>query len=203
MDGWLPAAGTAYLRSGAEMAARFARYPGVPGAHRRAGPRRAPSTSRWSRPELPDFPVPAGHTEATWLRELVARKARRAATGRRTPSECRARTRRSTTSSTSSSSSSFPGYFLIVLRDRASSAAANDILCQGRGSAANSAVCYALGITNVDPVAHQPAVRAVPVPGAGRPAGHRPGHRDRPPRGGDPARLRHATAATTPPRSPT
>ncbi len=28
----------------------------------------------------------------------------------------------------------------------------NDILCQGRGSAANSAVCYAIGITNVDPV---------------------------------------------------
>ena len=28
------------------------------------------------------------------------------------------------------------------------------ILCQGRGSAANSAVCYALGITSVDPVQH-------------------------------------------------
>ena len=26
-------------------------------------------------PRLPDFPVPPGHTEATWLRELVARKA--------------------------------------------------------------------------------------------------------------------------------
>lgn len=31
----------------------------------------------------------------------------------------------------------------------------NDILCQGRGSAANSAVCYAIGITKVDPVANQ------------------------------------------------
>ena len=29
MDGWLPAAGAAHLRSGAEMAARFARYPGA------------------------------------------------------------------------------------------------------------------------------------------------------------------------------
>jgi error-prone DNA polymerase len=26
-----------------------------------------------------------------------------------------------------------------------------DILCQGRGAAANSAVCYALGITSIDP----------------------------------------------------
>jgi error-prone DNA polymerase len=45
----------------------------------------------------------------------------------------------------------FAGYFLIVwdivkfCRDR-------DILCQGRGSAANSAVCYALGITAIDPI---------------------------------------------------
>ena len=31
----------------------------------------------------------------------------------------------------------------------------NNILCQGRGSAANSAVCYALGVTAVDPVANE------------------------------------------------
>ncbi|MEM9175701.1 MAG: DNA polymerase III subunit alpha [Myxococcota bacterium] len=43
------------------------------------------------------------------------------------------------------------GYFLIV-EDISSFARAQRILCQGRGSAANSAVCYALGITAVDPV---------------------------------------------------
>ncbi len=43
------------------------------------------------------------------------------------------------------------GYFLIV-EDISSYARAHRILCQGRGSAANSAVCYALGITAVDPV---------------------------------------------------
>ncbi len=43
------------------------------------------------------------------------------------------------------------GYFLIV-EDIASFATRERILCQGRGSAANSAVCYALGITAVDPV---------------------------------------------------
>ena len=48
----------------------------------------------------------------------------------------------------------FPGYFLIVYeivefcrRER--------IFCQGRGSAANSAVCFSLGITNVDAVEHK------------------------------------------------
>ena len=45
----------------------------------------------------------------------------------------------------------FCGYFLIVW-DLVRHAKASDILIQGRGSAANSAVCYALGITNADPV---------------------------------------------------
>ncbi|MDZ4799348.1 MAG: error-prone DNA polymerase [Bryobacteraceae bacterium] len=43
------------------------------------------------------------------------------------------------------------GYFLIVW-DIVRFCQANDILAQGRGSAANSAVCYSLGITAVDPV---------------------------------------------------
>jgi len=45
----------------------------------------------------------------------------------------------------------FPGYFLIVW-DIVNFAREEGILVQGRGSAANSAVCYALGITAVDPV---------------------------------------------------
>ena len=44
----------------------------------------------------------------------------------------------------------FPSYFLTV-HDIVRFARDRDILCQGRGSAANSAVCYALGITAVDP----------------------------------------------------
>ncbi|MEI9971427.1 MAG: hypothetical protein WDO73_04845 [Ignavibacteriota bacterium] len=44
-----------------------------------------------------------------------------------------------------------PGYFLIVW-DIVRFCKEHDILCQGRGSAANSAVCYSLGITAVDPV---------------------------------------------------
>src|SRR5205814_9833602 len=45
----------------------------------------------------------------------------------------------------------FPGYFLIVW-DIVEFCRRNDIYCQGRGSAANSAVCYALGITKADAV---------------------------------------------------
>ncbi|MGV7904282.1 hypothetical protein PJN93_31195, partial [Mycobacterium kansasii] len=46
------------------------------------------------------------------------------------------------------------GYFLIV-HSIVTFCRENDILCQGRGSAANSAVCFALGITAVDPVRNQ------------------------------------------------
>ena len=45
----------------------------------------------------------------------------------------------------------FPGYFLVVW-DIVDFCRRSNIYCQGRGSAANSAVCYALGITNADAV---------------------------------------------------
>ena len=55
------------------------------------------------------------------------------------------------------------------------------ILCQGRGSAANSAVCFCLGITSVDPGRARPAVRAVPERGALGAPRHRRGLRARAP----------------------
>ncbi len=45
----------------------------------------------------------------------------------------------------------YPGYFL-TMWEIVQFCRQSDILCQGRGSAANSAVCYCLGITAVDPV---------------------------------------------------
>ena len=103
---------------------------------------------------------------------------------------------RSTTSSTSSSASASPATSSSCGTSSSSAAQAN-IFCQGRGSAANSAVCYALGITNADAVAPRPAVRAVPVPRARRPARHRPRHRERPAGGGHPVRLRALRARRT------
>lgn len=47
----------------------------------------------------------------------------------------------------------FSGYFLIV-HEIVWHARAQGVFCQGRGSAANSAVCFSLGITNFDPVKH-------------------------------------------------
>ncbi|HET9519040.1 MAG TPA: PHP domain-containing protein, partial [Actinoplanes sp.] len=68
MDGWLPAAGTAHLRSGAEMARRFAAYPGAVARAAEFGAELAFDLQLVA-PKLPDYPVPAGHSEMTWLRE--------------------------------------------------------------------------------------------------------------------------------------
>ncbi len=48
----------------------------------------------------------------------------------------------------------FPGYFLIV-HDLVKFAKGEGMLCQGRGSAANSIVCFSLGITKVDPIGYK------------------------------------------------
>ena len=48
----------------------------------------------------------------------------------------------------------FPGYFLIV-HDLVRFAKGEGMLCQGRGSAANSIICFSLGITRVDPIGHK------------------------------------------------
>ena len=61
----------------------------------------------------------------------------------------------------------FAGFFL-VMADAVRFARHKGILCQGRGSAANSAVAFCLGITAVDPVKHGLVVRALSVGGARR-----------------------------------
>ena len=64
VDGWLPAGATAHLRSGAEQARRFARYPGVVERAADLGAACAFDLSLVA-PRLPDWPVPDGHTEMT------------------------------------------------------------------------------------------------------------------------------------------
>ncbi len=151
MDGWLAASGGAYLRSGAEMAARLRRYPGV---LERTVELAADCAFDFKviAPSLPDFPVPPDHDEATWLRELVTREAlkRYGPPGaERVPGAYRQIERELKVIV----KLGFPGYFLIV-HDIVKFCEDRGILCQGRGSAANSAVCYAIGITSVDPVRH-------------------------------------------------
>jgi error-prone DNA polymerase len=150
MDGWLPAAGGAYLRDGAEMARRFARYPGIVDRTVHLG-RECAFGLDLLRPRLPRFTVPPGHTEMTYLRELTLAGAR-SRYGVPTP---RSRAYRQIEHELATiDRQGFPGYFLIVW-DIVELCRRNGILCQGRGSAANSAVCYALGITSVDAVRHK------------------------------------------------
>jgi len=145
IDGWLPASAAAHLRSGAEQARRFARYPGV--VERAAEYGRACAFDlALVAPKLPDYPVPPGHTEMTWLRELTWRGAARLYPPPNEKAHAQIEHELRVIEELG-----FPGYFLIVW-DIVEFCRRQDIYCQGRGSAANSAVCYALGITKADAV---------------------------------------------------
>lgn len=151
IDGWLPGSPGRHLRSAREMLARHRRRPQ---AVRTAAALAAECAFDLAlvAPALPPYPVPPGHDEASWLRELV----RRGALERYGPPEAErvpgayAQIAHELDVITSLG---FPGYFLVV-HDLVSFCREQGILCQGRGSAANSAVCYALGVTAVDAVRH-------------------------------------------------
>ena len=98
--------------------------------------------------EFPDYPVPAGHSMDSFLRTIIwfgaqQRYAAVSAKVRRQLEEELALIIKLR----------FPGYFLIVW-DIVNFCREHNIMVQGRGSAANSAVCYCLGITPVDPVSN-------------------------------------------------
>ena len=145
LDGWLPAAGAAFLRSGAEMTRLFARYPGAVARTVELADELAFPLRR-AKPALPKQEVPEGHTPMSWLRELVER-----AIPKKYPRLDETGRRRIERELAVIEDKDFPGYFLIV-HDIVAEAHQRGILCQGRGSAANSAVCYLLGITAVDSI---------------------------------------------------
>ncbi len=96
---------------------------------------------------FPDFPTGAGETQMGLLRRLTAEGAR-SRYGHPLPPRVHRQIERELTLI---EKLSLPGYFLIVW-DIVRFARESGMLAQGRGSAANSAVCYALGITAVDAV---------------------------------------------------
>ncbi|MDG2427045.1 MAG: error-prone DNA polymerase [Acidimicrobiales bacterium] len=149
LDGWLPAAGMAHLRSGAEQAHRFSRFPGVVAAADELGSRCA-FDLRLVTPGLPPYPCPDGLDEMGLLRELVTNGAidRYGPRGVERVAGAWAQIDRELDVITDLG---FSGYFLVV-NDIVTFCRRSEIYCQGRGSAANSAVCYALGITNADAV---------------------------------------------------
>ena len=149
LNGWLPPAATAHLRSGDEQSRRFARYPGVVEAAAQLGRACAFDLSLVA-PNLPPFPCPEGHDEMSWLRELVERGGVQRYGPREAPRVPKA-WEQIDHELDLIEHLGFPGYFLVVW-DIVDFCRLNDILCQGRGSAANSAVCYVLGVTKADAV---------------------------------------------------
>jgi error-prone DNA polymerase len=96
--------------------------------------------------EYPAELVPAGHTPISWLRVLTAQGAQqRYPQG--TPPSVQAQIEKEMQLI---EELRYEAFFLTV-HDVVCFARAQNILCQGRGSAANSAVCYCLSITEVDP----------------------------------------------------
>lgn len=96
--------------------------------------------------QFPSYPVPRGETEISYLRQMTDRGARL----RYQPYHDVARAQIEKELALIEKMS-LAGYFLIVW-DIVEFCRREKILVQGRGSAANSAVCYSLGITAVDPV---------------------------------------------------
>ena len=134
-----------HLKGGAEMARLFARHP-------EAVTRSVEIAERIQfnldelRYEYPDEPVPPGKTPQAYLEELTWQlAAQRYPAG--VPEHVKALLAKELALI---AQLDYARYFLTVY-DVVRYARENAILCQGRGSAANSAVCYCLGITAVDP----------------------------------------------------
>jgi len=147
--GWLTPRGGAHLRSGDEMARLFAQCPEIVTAAADLGEQCSFELALIA-PQLPPFDTPEGHTEDSWLRELTMIGAAGRYGPRASAPAAYAQIERELDVI---AACNFPGYFLVV-HDITQFCRRNNILCQGRGSAANSAVCYALGVTAVDPVAN-------------------------------------------------
>ena len=149
LDGWLPPTGSAHLRSGVEQARRFARWPSAVASAADLGARCA-FDLRLVAPGLPPYPCPDGLDEMSLLRRLADDGATDRY-GERTSERVAGAWAQIDRELDVIAGLGFPGYFLVVW-DIVEFCRREGILCQGRGSAANSAVCYALGITNADAV---------------------------------------------------
>lgn len=141
----LSANAQSHLKSSAEMGALFADLPeAIANAERVAS--RLEFTLANLGYRFPDFSTPEGQSQDEFLRKMTyfgAHQRYGSATG-----EVRRQLDRELELI---GKLGFAGYFLIVW-DLCAFSRERGILVQGRGSAANSAVCYSLGITAVDPI---------------------------------------------------
>lgn len=100
--------------------------------------------------EYPDEPVPPGWTPQGWLEELVRQRL-----PMRYPDGIPEKVRKQVDDELVLIGKLKYARYFLTIRQIVEFAESRGILCQGRGSAANSAVCYALGITSVDPAEYQ------------------------------------------------
>jgi error-prone DNA polymerase len=134
-----------YLKAPEAMAALFADQPAAVAATRALGDRLEYTMADLGY-RFPEYPVPPGETMSSFLRRIALVGARE----RYRPYHDRARAQVARELDLIEKLD-LAGYFLIVW-DLVNFCRQHGILVQGRGSAANSAVCYSLGITAVDPV---------------------------------------------------
>ncbi len=134
-----------YLKPPAEMAGLFRDHPGAVAAAQALADRIEYSMADLGY-RFPDYPVPEGETPGSFLRAITLVGARE----RYRPFHDKARAQIARELDLIEKLD-LAGYFLIVW-DIVNFCRQERILVQGRGSAANSAVCYSLGITAVDPV---------------------------------------------------
>jgi error-prone DNA polymerase len=142
--------GQRHVRSGYEMATLFRDVPGA--VENTAGlSSRLKFELKDLGYEFPRYPVPDGETMDCFLRKRVAEGVMRRY-GSKNDRDLMERAKKQIEHELALIAKlGFAGYFLIVW-DIVRFCKSNDILIQGRGSAANSAVCYALEITAIDPV---------------------------------------------------
>ncbi len=138
-----------YLKSAAEMRQLFAEIPEACDNTLLVA-ERCEVSFREGENLLPQFPVPAGESEESWLEKEVARGlAQRFPDG--VPQE---HLKRAAYEVQVICQMGFPGYFLVVA-DLVNYARKRGIrVGPGRGSAAGAVVSYALGITGLDPIKH-------------------------------------------------
>src|SRR5499427_3421873 len=134
-----------YLKPPADMVDLFRDHPDAVARTRELGDRLHYTMANLGY-RFPDYPVPPGETQMSFLRKITEAGARE----RYRPYHDRARAQIARELDLIEKLE-LAGYFLIVW-DIVNFSRQHDILVQGRGSAANSAVCYSLGITAVDPV---------------------------------------------------
>ncbi len=100
---------------------------------------------------MPQFPVPVGETEESWLRKEVARGLERRFPG----GVPEGHQRQAEYELDVVCQMGFPGYFLVVADLCAYASSQGIRVGPGRGSAAGAVIAYALGITELDPIAHK------------------------------------------------